>query len=111
MRERDDKLRSEWLRGVIRNASLRCLFAGSRFLVATRGSVGLDEIKELVDQKENRPFSERIMPFEIPFSIGRLSSTHVRNEIRHGRHIDDLVPPEIVLYLNRRGLYGNLRQG
>lgn len=93
-----------------RDTSLRRLFADSRFLVATRGSVGINEIKELISQKENRPFSERIMPFEIPFSIGQLSSTQVRNEICHGRNIDDIVPQEIVSYLKRRDLYRNLRQ-
>lgn len=94
-----------------RDASLRRLFTDSQFLVATRGSAGVDEIRDLSHQKGNRPFAERIVPFQIPFSIGQVSSTLVRNRIRQGRDIDDLVPPEIAPYLGQKGLYRNPRQG
>lgn len=93
-----------------REASLRQLFGGSQFLVATRGGAGVGEMEQLIRQQENRSFAERIIPFEIPFPIGQLSSTYVRNQISRGRDIDDIVPPEIVSYVKRRGLYTNVKE-
>lgn len=90
-----------------RDASLARLFADSQFLVATRGNVGVDGIKKLILQKKNRPFAEKITPFEMPLPFRGLSSTQIRNEIRKGREIADLVPQEILLYLRRKGLYRN----
>jgi len=94
-----------------RDASLKRLFADSRFLVATRRNVGLKEIEKLLDREENRPFSERIALFKIPLSIGHLSSTRARNRIRRGGNVDEIIPKEIVSYVKRRGLYEKMRQG
>ncbi len=94
-----------------REASLRRLFGDSRFLVATRGSTGVGEIRKLMTRKENRPFSEGVVPFEIPFSIGQLSSTLVRDRISQGRAVDDLVAPEIAAFLKDRGLYRDPNPG
>jgi nicotinate (nicotinamide) nucleotide adenylyltransferase len=88
-----------------REASLRQLFAGSQFLVATRGSAGFAEIKAFMSKIENRPFSQKIIPFEIPFPIRQLSSTHVRSRISRGNDVDTLVPAEVLSYLRERGLY------
>ncbi len=88
-----------------RDDEIRGLFANSRFLVASRGNAGVEEIKELIGQPNNRPFSERIVPFEIALSIAHVSSTQARNDIRRGRDIDRCVPSEIGSYIERRGLY------
>jgi nicotinamide-nucleotide adenylyltransferase len=94
-----------------RGASLSRLFADSLFLVATRGEAGMDEIKNLISQERNSPYSVRIRPFEIPFPIRQVSSTQIRNEIERGRNIDHLVPSEIVSYIKKTGHYRNLKQG
>jgi nicotinate (nicotinamide) nucleotide adenylyltransferase len=88
-----------------RDASLNRLFAESRFLVATRGNVDTDRIKRVVTQKENRPFAEKIVPFEMPFATRHVSSTHIRKDLSEGRKIEHLVPAAISSYLRRTGLY------
>jgi nicotinamide-nucleotide adenylyltransferase len=93
-----------------RDDALGRLFGDSRFLVAGRGNASIEEIKELISRTNNRPFSERIIPFEIPHSMANMSSTQARNEIRRGRDIDNCVPSEIASYIERKGLYGKLRQ-
>jgi nicotinate (nicotinamide) nucleotide adenylyltransferase len=93
-----------------RDAALRHLFAASRFLVAGRGNVGIDEIRALMNQKENRTFSQRIVPFEIPSSMAQVSSTYIRKEIERGGMVDEIVPREIMAYIEKRGLYRKLTQ-
>ncbi|NIQ39678.1 MAG: hypothetical protein GTN81_13965 [Proteobacteria bacterium] len=88
-----------------RDASLNRLFAESRLLVATRGNVGTDRIKRLALQKENRPFAEKIVPFEMPFATRHVSSTHIRKDLSKGKTIEHLVPVEIAFYLRKTGLY------
>ncbi|NIO03310.1 MAG: hypothetical protein GTN74_01490 [Proteobacteria bacterium] len=90
-----------------RNASLTRLFAGSEFLVATRGNARVDEIRRLALQRENRPFAEKIIPLEIPLPHRRLSSTQIRNAIRQRSEIDEFVPSQIKSYLERSRLYRN----
>ena len=88
-----------------RDVALRKFFGGAQLLVANRGTMGVEEIKELMNREENRPFSEKIRPLKIPFSTGQLSSTQIRKRIRSGRGIGHLVPKGILSYIEKRGLY------
>ena len=93
-----------------RETALGRLFSDSEFLVANRERANIDEIQEHIDREENRWFSERIKPFEIPLAVGRLSSTQARHAIRRGETVEGIVPPEIASYIRQKGLYKNLRQ-
>jgi nicotinamide-nucleotide adenylyltransferase len=88
-----------------RETALRSLISGAHFLVATRGDVGIEEIREVIHRKENRSFAKAIKPFEIPFSLGQLSSSQAREAISREKPITDMVPPEIASYIQKRGLY------
>lgn len=92
-----------------RDTSLKVLFSGCEFLVATRGPTGIKRIREFIHRPENRSFSKRIKPFTIPFPIRQISSTHVRDAIRIEQEIAEIVPPEIASYIERKGLYGESR--
>jgi nicotinamide-nucleotide adenylyltransferase len=94
-----------------RETSLRRLFSGSQFLVANRGRAGIAEIRELMHQERNRPFSKQVTPFEIPSSARHLSSTKIRLAINHGHEIEDMVSPEIAAFIRRKGLYRNRDAG
>jgi len=90
-----------------RDAALARLFADSEFLVATRGNAGVDDIERLILQERNRPFANKIIPFDIPLPIRQLSSTQIREKRYRGNEIGDLVPSEILPYMERRRLYRN----
>src|SRR5207248_8509577 len=80
-----------------RDGALRELFALSGFLVAPRAGAGIDELRDLLAEPENRQFAARVRPLALAERYRAMSSTKARAG-------DQTVLPEVVrAYLAERG--------
>jgi len=90
-----------------RDTELLKLFRLAHFLVAPRNAHGVQELAELLEQPENRPFRHAVAPLAmggVPHHE-TLSSTKVRETCARGGPIAGLVPPEIERFIAETGLY------
>lgn len=88
-----------------RNAALKALFKKSIFLVANRKDNCVDTIYDLLEQKENREFKARVKALKIPDFFSDISSTRVRDYLKKGMPISNLVPGKINQFILERKLY------
>jgi len=88
-----------------RDAALDRLFALASFLVAPRDAAGVDALAEFLARPENRRYATKVRPFDLPVVYRRLSSTHVRDEARHGEVPTTEVPPIVVEFVRETGAY------
>ena len=88
-----------------RDKALHLLFSHARFLVANRGARNEQDLTELFERKENRPFATQVMPFSLPPALAHISSSEVRSRLAEGRSITGLVPPTLEEFLLKRGFY------
>jgi nicotinamide-nucleotide adenylyltransferase len=63
-----------------RDSALRELFAQAHLLVAPRGGEGEEDLRELLNRAENRPFASSIHPLPLAAQYRNLSSTQARQE-------------------------------
>lgn len=85
--------------------ALADLFRQSEMIVANRGSADLPAVRRWLDDPQRRPFSRRIHLIELDEFHAGISATLVRQRVREGKPIDDLVPPEIAALIEQKGLY------
>jgi nicotinic acid mononucleotide adenylyltransferase len=86
--------------------ALARMFAGFQLLVFQRqGNLDLPE-NSLVQKYLNR-----IHTLEMEENLDKVSSTEVRQRIRAGRSIHDLVPAKVAVFIENQSLYENLTQG
>ena len=79
---------------------LRDMFANFQMLVFEReGKLDLPE-NPLIE-----PYSKRIHTLKIAESLDHISSTKVRQRLRTGQPIEELVPPEVASYIMDHNLY------
>ena len=88
-----------------RDSALRTLFNKSTFLVASREDKKIDAIYDLLNREENREFKGKIGALKLPDSFSDISSSKVRDFIKRGRPIDDLVLPKIEQFIKKKELY------
>ncbi|MBI4277863.1 MAG: hypothetical protein HY660_05355 [Armatimonadetes bacterium] len=88
-----------------RDADLGRLFATSRVLAANRGSPGEAEVRALLSRPENRAFADGVDYVPLDAWHARISATEVRWRVARGESIADLVPEEIAVFIEARGLY------
>ncbi len=89
-----------------REAALDELFAEGEFLVAPRGSWGKEALLRFLEQGENQKFKEKVGFLEISDFASSISSTQVRERLRKGEHIQELVPRRILELIGELNLYG-----
>ena len=85
--------------------ALRELFEGADLLVGLRGKVTRDEVRVFLSLPEVRPYAERIHLFDLPPSLKGISSTQVREKVKRGESILQLVPPSVEEFIREKGLY------
>ena len=81
------------------------LFGGADLLVGLRGEVTRDEVRAFLSLPEVRPYAERIHLFDLPPSLKGISSTQVRERVKRGESISQLVPPSVEEFIREKGLY------
>jgi nicotinate (nicotinamide) nucleotide adenylyltransferase len=92
-----------------REGVLRSLFAQAGFLVANRGDCGKEELTELFEREENRPFAAQVSTLTLSTDLAGISSSQVRRRLAEGKSIKDLIPPTLEEFLRKRRFYS--RQG
>ncbi|NIO08260.1 MAG: hypothetical protein GTO40_09745 [Deltaproteobacteria bacterium] len=75
-----------------RDKALKELFTETQLIVANRGSLGEQELKKLLGQKENQVYEDRVYPLTLPENLKELTSTELRQRIAHGQSVRDLLP-------------------
>ena len=84
-------------------ATLARMFTCFQLLVFERqGKLELPE-NSLIQQ-----YSNRIHPLETKDNLDRVSSTEVRQRIRTGRPLEDLIPATVADFISKQNLYGNI---
>jgi nicotinate (nicotinamide) nucleotide adenylyltransferase len=86
-------------------ASLDGLCKRSSFLVANRGELDQERFETLLEHSDNTKFKKKISFFVLPKRFSSISSSLVRERLREGKPIDDLVPSPILRFIEETGLY------
>ncbi len=71
---------------------LKALFSQGKFIVANRGTVDIETIKQFLDTPMIRPYSSHISSLMLPKRYADVSSTEVRKRLENGKSISHLVP-------------------
>jgi nicotinic acid mononucleotide adenylyltransferase len=85
-----------------RDQSLRELFSLAHLLVAPRGNQGDHELRDLLDQPQNRPFQPFIHSLPFNSQYRTISSTEVRNAVQGYRHE---IPQEVHQFIVKTRAY------
>jgi len=81
------------------------LFHDSRFICANRGDDEHRAFKTLFEYSENRKYARSVSFFALPKKFSFVSSSLVRQRIKEGKPVKDLVPPSILRFIEREKLY------
>lgn len=65
---------------------------------------------ELPENPLIEQYSNRIHTLEMEENLGRISSTRVRQQIRAGQPIDELVPARVAVFIKEHKIYENLSE-
>lgn len=84
---------------------LRRMFASCRFVAANRGEHTAEAVRRFLERPECRGFADRIAVMELDTRHAGLSSSEVRERLRRGEAVDDLVPEEVERVIRQMGLY------
>ncbi|MBI2952042.1 nicotinate-nicotinamide nucleotide adenylyltransferase [bacterium] len=84
---------------------LEKLFARVRFVSANRGEHTPEAVRRFLERPECRGFADRIRVMELDARHAGMSSSEVRERLRRGEAVADLVPEEVEGLIRRMGLY------
>ena len=90
--------------------SLDKLFKESRFIVANRGEQDREAFDNLLEHPGNKRFKNKVSFLLLPKGTSYISSSLVRNRIRDGKSVDELVPSPVLRFIEETGLYANSKQ-
>lgn len=85
-------------------AELQELFDRSQFIAANRSEHGLTDVEAFLERPICRPFADRVHLIELGSFHAGLSSTQVRERLKRGEPIAELVPDEILPLMPLTGL-------
>jgi nicotinic acid mononucleotide adenylyltransferase len=80
-------------------------FARSRVVAANRGPHSPADLQAFLRRPVCRPYVDRIAVIHLPEALATISSTQVRERIRLGLPIEDLVPRSVARAITVLGLY------
>jgi nicotinic acid mononucleotide adenylyltransferase len=83
------------------------LFHGSKFICANRGDSERRAFETLFGYPENREYGRSVSFFALPKKFSFVSSSLVRQRIKEGKSVKDLVPPSILRFIEKKKLYKN----
>jgi len=86
-------------------SELEGLFAVSRFVAANRGGHGAGAVRRFLERPECRAFASRVGVMELDAHHAGMSSSEVRERLRRGEAVADLVSEEVERLIRRMGLY------
>lgn len=78
--------------------ALKHLFALSRITVFPRGEADEDAVRVFVQRPEVQPFAEKIEILPTDPSLLWISSTLVREKLKRGERVDELVPQSVLKF-------------
>jgi len=82
---------------------LKQFFGLAQLAVFPRGNADEETVKEFLRSPEASPFSDRITVLPSEPSLRWVSSTAVRQKLRSGERVDELVPPAVLKFLRSLG--------
>lgn len=81
------------------------LFHDGQFVCANRGDDERSAFKALFEYPENRRYRRRVSFFLLPKKFSFISSSLVRERMKAGKPVKDLVPPSLLRFIERERLY------
>jgi nicotinate (nicotinamide) nucleotide adenylyltransferase len=81
------------------------LFHDGQFICANRGDSERRAFETLFEYSENRKYASSVFFFALPKRLSFVSSSLVRQRIREGKPVKDLVPPSVLRFIEREKLY------
>lgn len=85
--------------------AIECLLERSRLIVARRAGAGYGDFRALVE-REPPCVADRVSYLDFPADLAERSASEVRDRMRAGLSISDLVQPVVEKYILQRRLYG-----
>ncbi len=85
---------------------LERMFASCRFVAVNRADHDTEDIRRFLKRPECRAFADRIDVMALDPLHAAMSSSEVRERLRRGEAVGDLVPEEVEQIIRRMGLYG-----
>ena len=73
--------------------------------MANRGELDQERFETLLEDPGNHKYKNRISFLVLPDGFSSISSSLVRERLREGKPIDDLVPSPILRFIEETGLY------
>jgi nicotinamide-nucleotide adenylyltransferase len=86
-----------------REAALRVLLTEAQLLVAMRGTLGMDDVEQLLSRRENERYRDRVFPFTLPDGMKEISSSSVRRRIAEGGGFEEKVPEIVAAFIAETG--------
>ena len=86
-------------------ASLDALFERSGFLVANRGEQDQEHFEALLENPAHQKYENEISFLRLPKKFCSISSSLVRERLREGKPVEDLVPSPVLRFIEAKGLY------
>lgn len=82
-----------------RGAALQTLFFDAHLIAANRAGWGQDDLRQLLEKKENQPYEGRVYPLALPPSLKDLSSTEIRDAAARAALDPDAVPDVVAEFI------------
>lgn len=88
-----------------RDDALRTLFFDAQLIAANRAGSGEEELRGLLEKKENQPYEGRVYPLTLPPSLKDVSSTEIRNAAAADALGPDAVPDVVAEFISATSAY------
>jgi len=88
-----------------REESLDKLFGESHFLVGNRGGRDREIYESLFQHSDNEKYKAKVSFIALPDKLSSISSSLIRDRLREGKPVRDLVPSPVLRFIEETGLY------
>jgi nicotinate (nicotinamide) nucleotide adenylyltransferase len=88
-----------------RDETLDMLFGLCEFLVANRDGKEENSFEEFFGRDENQRYRNKVSFITLPSRFSFLSSSFIREKLRKGKPIQDLLPVPVLRFIQKKGLY------
>jgi nicotinic acid mononucleotide adenylyltransferase len=88
-----------------RDETLDMLFGLCEFLVANRDGKEENSFEEFFGRDENQRYRNKVSFITLPSRFSFLSSSFIREKLRKGKPIQDLLPAPVLRFIQKKGLY------
>ena len=85
---------------------LERMFASCRIVAVNRADHDAEDVRRFLKRPECRAFADRVDVMALDPLHAAMSSSEVRERLRRGEAVGDLVPEEVEQVIRRMGLYG-----